>query len=198
MPRKLAAGVYHDVPDYHNDVIRCFAQYNSPGSPRGTSVLLQPMKGYVTDWTEHRLRVTYQDIANDNTNHDVGYFFPSDRRNACFADRDRFIKALTGEKELFSRFAVVRNGRLIWNMGIEHVDGVVKRLSQISKAGSDQMLKAERSARLWYRSYTNDLQEHQDSFTAQPDHARQELDYSKDLSQVWRAVRNGQAHPALN
>ncbi|KAG2088572.1 uncharacterized protein F5147DRAFT_525879, partial [Suillus discolor] len=64
------------------------------------------------------IRVTYQDIADDNTNHDVGYSFISDRRNAwCFADRDRFLKALTGEKELFSRFAVVRNGQLIWNMG---------------------------------------------------------------------------------
>ncbi|KAG2045750.1 hypothetical protein BDR06DRAFT_1015331 [Suillus hirtellus] len=63
------------------------------------------------------IRVNYQDIADDNTNHDVGYSFLSDRRNACFADRDRFLKALTGEKELFSRFAVVRNGHLIWNMG---------------------------------------------------------------------------------
>ncbi|KAG2110465.1 hypothetical protein BD769DRAFT_1674624 [Suillus cothurnatus] len=62
-------------------------------------------------------RVTYQDIADDNTNHDVGYSFLSDRRNACFADRDRFLKALTGEKELFSRFAVIRNGQLIWNIG---------------------------------------------------------------------------------
>ncbi|KAG2030468.1 hypothetical protein BDR03DRAFT_987079 [Suillus americanus] len=62
-------------------------------------------------------RVVYEDIADDNTNHDVGYSFLSDRRNVCFADRDRFLKALTGEKELFSRFAVIRNGELIWNMG---------------------------------------------------------------------------------
>ncbi|KAG1855255.1 hypothetical protein F4604DRAFT_1590815, partial [Suillus subluteus] len=62
-------------------------------------------------------RVAYEDIADDNTNHDVGYSFLSDRRNACFADRDRFLKALTGEKELFSRFAVIREGQLIWNMG---------------------------------------------------------------------------------
>ncbi|KAG2063370.1 hypothetical protein BDR04DRAFT_1123305 [Suillus decipiens] len=62
-------------------------------------------------------RVTYQDIADDNTNHNVGYSFLSDRRNTCFAERDLFLKALIGEKELFSQFAVIHNGQLIWNIG---------------------------------------------------------------------------------
>jgi hypothetical protein len=63
------------------------------------------------------IRVSYDDIKDDNTNHSIGYSFLSDRRNGCFADRDRFLKAITTDEEIFGRFAVIRNGRLIWNRG---------------------------------------------------------------------------------
>ncbi|KAG1832560.1 hypothetical protein DFJ58DRAFT_736345 [Suillus subalutaceus] len=41
-----------------------------------------------------KIRVCYENIVDDTSNHDVGYCFLSDRRNACFADRDRFLKAI--------------------------------------------------------------------------------------------------------
>lgn len=159
------------------------------------------------------IRVTYQDIADDNTNHDVGYSFLSDRRNACFADRDRFLKALTGEKELFSRFAVVRNGHLIWNMGTlmgwlrdyaEFQKLVLIRCEMLSGApgrGTELTAMTYRNTKACtgiMSTYGHIPMRLTDSFTAQPGHARQELDYAEDLSQVWRAVRNGQAHPALD
>ena len=63
------------------------------------------------------IHVSYGDIKDDNTNHNVGYSFLSDRRNSCFADRDLFLKAITRNQEIFGRFAVIRNGRVIWDKG---------------------------------------------------------------------------------
>lgn len=63
------------------------------------------------------IRVCYRDIQDDITNHDVGYSFLGDRRNTCFAERDRFLKALIDKPEIFSQFAVIRDGQLIWNKG---------------------------------------------------------------------------------
>ncbi|KIK42496.1 hypothetical protein CY34DRAFT_106847 [Suillus luteus UH-Slu-Lm8-n1] len=60
------------------------------------------------------------------------------------------------------------------------------------------MQDAEQSAWLWYKAYSNNLQEPQDSFTVQSGHARQEFDDAEDLSQVWCTVSNGQAHSTLN
>jgi len=63
------------------------------------------------------IRICYQDLKDDNTNHDVGYSFLLDRRNACFADRNRFLKAIIDNQEVFGKFTVFRNGQLIWNRG---------------------------------------------------------------------------------
>jgi hypothetical protein len=64
-----------------------------------------------------RIRICYQEIKDDNTNHDVGYCFLSDRRNAFFADRTQFLKAITKDERVFDKFAVMRNGQLVWNKG---------------------------------------------------------------------------------
>ncbi|KAG2126628.1 uncharacterized protein EDB93DRAFT_1096999 [Suillus bovinus] len=62
-----------------------------------------------------KMRVCYDNIVDDISNHDVGYCFLSDRRNTCFKDRDRFLKALISDPKHFAQFAVMRQGKLVWN-----------------------------------------------------------------------------------
>ncbi|KAG1735322.1 uncharacterized protein EDB91DRAFT_1083776 [Suillus paluster] len=64
------------------------------------------------------MHVCYEDIKDDNTNHDVGYSFLSDRSNSCFADRDRFFKAIIENQETFGRFAIICDGEVIWDKGV--------------------------------------------------------------------------------
>ncbi|KAG2134990.1 hypothetical protein BD769DRAFT_1352930 [Suillus cothurnatus] len=61
------------------------------------------------------IRIDYDSIADDLTNKDVGYSFLSDQRNSCFARRDRLLRAFFTNTRLFSHFAVVRQGEIIWN-----------------------------------------------------------------------------------
>jgi len=61
------------------------------------------------------IRIAYDSIADDLTNKDVGYSFLSDPRNHCFTRRDRLLHAFFTNKTIFSHFAVVRQGEIIWN-----------------------------------------------------------------------------------
>ncbi|KAG2063025.1 hypothetical protein BDR04DRAFT_953732, partial [Suillus decipiens] len=63
------------------------------------------------------IRVCYENLVDDTSNKDVGYCFLSDRRNTCFADRDRFLKALISSPEVFGQFAAIREEQLVWNKG---------------------------------------------------------------------------------
>ncbi|KAG2745522.1 hypothetical protein P692DRAFT_20876973 [Suillus brevipes Sb2] len=63
------------------------------------------------------IRVCYETIVDDTSNNDIGYYFLSDPRSTCFADHDRFLKTLINDPEAFSRFAVIRQGQLVWNKG---------------------------------------------------------------------------------
>ncbi|KAG2110016.1 hypothetical protein DEU56DRAFT_985445 [Suillus clintonianus] len=64
-----------------------------------------------------RVYVHYKNLVDDSNNYDVGYCFLSDRRNTCFADRDRFLKALIDNPEVFSQFAVTRSQRNLVILG---------------------------------------------------------------------------------
>ncbi|KAG2343741.1 hypothetical protein BDR05DRAFT_883699, partial [Suillus weaverae] len=62
-----------------------------------------------------QIRIDYDGIADDLTNKDVGYSFLSDLRNSCFTRRDRLLDAFFRNQAIFSHFAVVRHGEIIWN-----------------------------------------------------------------------------------
>ncbi|KAG2365348.1 hypothetical protein BDR07DRAFT_1277326, partial [Suillus spraguei] len=61
------------------------------------------------------IRIDYDVISDDLTNKDVGYSFLSDPRNSCFTRRDRLLHAFFHDKAIFSHFAVVRQGEIVWN-----------------------------------------------------------------------------------
>ncbi|KAI6016335.1 hypothetical protein BKA83DRAFT_4497957 [Pisolithus microcarpus] len=61
------------------------------------------------------IRVDYDKIADDLVNKDVGYSFLSDTRNPQLAHRDGLLRRFLQDKHSFSHFAMIREGKIIWN-----------------------------------------------------------------------------------
>ncbi|KAI5981269.1 hypothetical protein EDC04DRAFT_2617498 [Pisolithus marmoratus] len=64
-----------------------------------------------------KIHISYDDLADDLGNHDVGYSFLTDRRNTCFTDCDALGNRFLTDPLVAGQFGVQRNGRMIWNMG---------------------------------------------------------------------------------
>ncbi|KAG1742875.1 hypothetical protein EDB19DRAFT_1827580 [Suillus lakei] len=82
--------------------------------------------------------VSYQEIIDDGTNHNVGYSFLSDHRNPCFADRDHFLKALISKEELFGCFAITRSqcnlvmlGKNLMMLRTYHKSGMLSKMDKL-------------------------------------------------------------------
>ncbi|KAI6006426.1 hypothetical protein EDC04DRAFT_2611447 [Pisolithus marmoratus] len=63
----------------------------------------------------HDIRVEYDKIADDLTNKDVGYSFPSDARNPQLTHWDQLVKKFLQDEATFAHFAMIREGTIIWN-----------------------------------------------------------------------------------
>ncbi|KAI5993057.1 hypothetical protein F5J12DRAFT_786048 [Pisolithus orientalis] len=61
------------------------------------------------------IRVDYDKIAEDLVNKDIGYSFLSDVRNPQLVGRGRLVKHFLEDEEMFSHFAMIRQGAIIWN-----------------------------------------------------------------------------------
>ena len=57
----------------------------------------------------------YSNLADDLSNHAVGYSFLTDKRNNCFQDRDALTTAFAKNVDVMKWFGVMRDGRMIWN-----------------------------------------------------------------------------------
>lgn len=160
------------------------------------------------------IRICYQDIKDDNTNHDVGYSFLSDHRNAFFADRMQFLKAIIKDQRVFDKFAVMRSGRLVWNKGAlrewlrdyaEFQKLVLARCEMLSGApgrGTELTAMTYRNTKVrgpspvaWAHA---NQEERIDAFSAQSSDAREESDDAENISQVWGDVRTRQADTPLH
>ncbi|KIK25617.1 hypothetical protein PISMIDRAFT_22752 [Pisolithus microcarpus 441] len=64
-----------------------------------------------------KIHVSYQTLAEDLGNRDVGYSFLTDRRNTCFADRDLLGNKFLTDLSVSGQFGVWRDGRMIWDKG---------------------------------------------------------------------------------
>lgn len=63
------------------------------------------------------IHICYDRLANDLSNHEVDYFFFTNKYNTCFRDWDTLGHKFINDSQLASIFEVIQNEKMIWNMG---------------------------------------------------------------------------------
>ena len=84
------------------------------------------------------MRACYTDLADDLSNHAVGYSFLTDERNNCFRNRDALAEAFSKNAKVMEWFGAMRDGRMVWNRA-----GLMNWLEDYAKFQEQLLLRCE-------------------------------------------------------
>ncbi|KAI6008007.1 hypothetical protein EDC04DRAFT_2907364 [Pisolithus marmoratus] len=84
------------------------------------SMFLASAKAIITLWEQRvlwgiNMCISYDALADDIGNCNVGYSFLADRQNTCSADHDSLAHKFLSNPSTSSHFGVKRNDRMIWD-----------------------------------------------------------------------------------